>query len=194
MPKPISRETSALKKTSKFSSTKKAKDTKSELTTMVKFADTLDEDLTKERHKQLKDTVIKEIFCEPLQADRCYKFLQRQLLKFMEKNGPASIFSTDSYDQIMYNSLFRMLKRLKYIESAKALEVNIKRIDEWFGLKRQRFKGVVSRPEIVITKNAELIESKAKTRRKSIKASLRDLNQQMVEKGFTPEQSALRMS
>ena len=58
----------------------------------------------------------------------------------MEANGPASIFSTDSYEQVLFNALFRMLKRLKHLKEPKLIDDNLSKVMVWFDIKLQAYK------------------------------------------------------
>ena len=70
-------------------------------------------------------TILEEIQCKQATSDPNYRFLCLQLLRFLESNGPASIFSNDSYEQVLYNALYRMLKRLKHFAEPVLLEKNL---------------------------------------------------------------------
>ena len=88
----------------------------------------------------LLQTIIAEIGCEGIQDDKRFKFLKMQLFMFMEANGPGSIFSNDSYEQILFNALFRMLKRLSLFKEKKLLNENLSKVMKWFEVKIVNYK------------------------------------------------------
>jgi hypothetical protein len=61
-------------------------------------------------------------------------------LRFLESNGPSSIFSNDSYEQVLFNALYRMLKRLKHFAEPAVLNKNVEKIVVWFENRMDRFK------------------------------------------------------
>ena len=74
-----------------------------------------------------------DIKVDMVKNDMRLKFLQLQVKKFVDKQDSAYyLFSTDTYEQILYNSTYQMLKRMKNMPGRKLVEHNLEQLYDWF--------------------------------------------------------------
>ena len=93
--------------------------------------------------KNLYDEVMEDIKIDMLQHDMRLKFLQLQLKKFIDRQESVFfLFSNDTYEQILFNSTYQMLKRMKTMTGRKLAEHNLEHLYNWFNKQKTIMKNI----------------------------------------------------
>ena len=73
------------------------------------------------------------------------KFLQTQIRNFLDREESAHfLFSNDTFERILYNSLYRMLKQLRDIKDPYTAPKYLGQLHDWFRQRKAASKVVKS--------------------------------------------------
>lgn len=57
----------------------------------------------------------------------------------MLRNGPGSIFTKQSHEQVLFNALYKMLKKLKLVKDRVLFVDQLESVYEWFESRSKKF-------------------------------------------------------
>ena len=93
----------------------------------------------------LHDQILEDIQIDLLRDDMRLKFLQTQVRNFLERQESAHfLFSMDTLERILHNSLYRMLKQLRDIKDPVAAPKYLGQLHDWYRQQKATSKVVKS--------------------------------------------------